>query len=238
MRIACLVLVFLLPVPLHAQRSAPDTRLPEIVASGVGRVTAMPDRATIDVTVETRAATAAQAGAQNAQRQRAVVDTLRRLGFGPDAVTTIRYAVNTDMRYSSERGAEPAGYVARNGVRVELRDLAQLPEIIDAALAAGANNIGGIAYSSSRQRELELQALDSAVANARARAVVLARASNGRLGAMFEMTTEVNESRIAGGQAYALGRAAVDVTTITPGELTISAAVLGRWRFEPGLPSR
>ena len=232
MRIALVLAVLLfLPASAHAQTPAP---LPEIVASGVGRVMAMPDRATIDLMVETRAETAAEAGAENAKKQRAVLDTLRRLGFGADEVSTTRYAVNADMRYSGERGQQLVGYVARNTVRVSVRDLDRLPEIIDGALAAGANNIGGIEYRSTRQRELEMQALDSAVANARARAEVLARAAGGRLGPMFELTTELGGRGIAGGVAFADSMRRVEQSTpITPGQLTISAVVLGRWRFEP-----
>ncbi len=236
MRIALLATTLLLPVLAHAQQPTRQPATPEIVASGIGRLVVKPDRATIDVTVETREATAAQAGAENARKQKAVIDTLRRLGFGPDVVSTSRYVVNTDIRYGGDRGPHIAGYVAQNSVRVELRDLSRLPDIIDGALAAGANNIGGIQYRSSRQRELEMQALDSAVAHARARAQVLARAAQGRLGPMVELTTEINERGIAGGAAFGVARAALEVTSITPGDITISAAVLGRWNFDPRAP--
>jgi uncharacterized protein YggE len=69
------------------------------------------------------------------------------------------------------------------------------------------------------------------VVNARARAEVLAGAAQGRLGTMLELTTQVNEGTFGRAQAYA--SRLEQMTTITPGELTISATVLGRWRFEP-----
>ena len=72
---------------------------PQVVASGVGEARVTPDRATIMVGVQSRAATAAAAAADNARRQKAILDTLRALGLGGDQLSTANYNVAPEMVY-------------------------------------------------------------------------------------------------------------------------------------------
>src|SRR5262245_32064913 len=57
---------------------------PRIVTSGEAQVRVTPDRATILVGVQSRGTTAALAASDNARRQKAILDTLKMMGFGPD----------------------------------------------------------------------------------------------------------------------------------------------------------
>ena len=231
--------VFVAGSPLRGQQAAVATPPAEIITTGTGTVRVTPDRATVQLTVETRARVAADAAADNARRQRAVIDTLRRLGLGPDQVSTAAYAVEPAFRYEGrDRTPQQSGYVARNAVRVSLSDLEKLGTVIDAALATGANDVGEIQFQYSRQAEAQLMALDSAVAQARTRAGVMARASGGTIAKLLELTTEERGPRPGFGlamNALALSSSR-GPTPISAGELTISATVLGRWRFEPASP--
>jgi uncharacterized protein len=76
----------------RAQSVMPST--PQIVTVGTGEARVTPDRATILIGLRSRAGTAAQAGADNARRQRAVLDTLRALGLQSDQLSTMNYAVS------------------------------------------------------------------------------------------------------------------------------------------------
>ena len=227
--------VLLAATSAQAQQAERRNDTPEIVAEGAGRVIVKPDRATIHLTVETRAPTAAGAGAENARLHAAVIDTLRRIGFGPDVVSTTRYVVSTDMRYGDGQ-QRLAGYVARNSVRITVRELARVSDVIDAGLRAGANNIAGVDFRSEREAALQLDALDSAAASARRRAQVLARAAGGKLGPLLELSTTGFRDRQFMGVAAAGAAGRTVETTITPGEITIPAAVVGRWRFVPDMP--
>src|SRR4030095_11995683 len=82
-RLFPIVLIALSAGQLSAQTPvAPTTPpIPQISTSGPGETKVQPDRATISFGVETRRPTAAQAGAENARRQRAVLDTLKKLGL-------------------------------------------------------------------------------------------------------------------------------------------------------------
>src|SRR5207245_866790 len=80
--------LFLSAAALDAQPVTPTSGSPQVIATGAGEARVAPDRATIYIGVQSRAPTASAAGADNARRQRAVIDTLRALGLAGDRVPT------------------------------------------------------------------------------------------------------------------------------------------------------
>ena len=124
----------------------------EIVTSAAGESRVTPDRATIFIGVQTRAASAAQASADNARRQRAVLDTLRALGIPGEHLSTIDFSVTPEQNYNPQGGDRTpriTGYTVSNTVRVEVEKVDQIGKLIDAALAKGANGINSLQFSSS-----------------------------------------------------------------------------------------
>lgn len=167
---------------LPAQAPAPGPAAPpQISTTAVGEARVQPDRATILFAVETRAPTAARAGSDNASRQRAVLDTLRKLGLAEGQLSTTGYAVSPEMRYDAKQ-PQVVGYVARNMVQADVRRIDQVGSLIDAALAAGANVVSSLRFFSSRADEARRSALADAVGKARADAEAMARAAGGSLG--------------------------------------------------------
>lgn len=223
---------------LAAQISAPQPP-PQIVTSGEGEAQVAPDRARINVAVETRGATAAAAANENARIQRAVVERLKALGIPAERISTIGYSVQPEYNYDQQGRTPPrvSGYVARNTVRADVWRIDQVAPVIDAALAAGANSIGGLDFYSSREDAVRREALANAVRQARADAETMAVAAGGRLGPLIELS--------AGGffrpppprpmmemRASAAMQAAD--TPIEPGEQTIRTNVTARWQFVQG----
>jgi uncharacterized protein YggE len=91
-RIIAGLALLLAPLTGHSQ----DIRAPfepNIAVMGRGEVKVSPDRATIQISVQTRAATAAAAAAENANKQQAVLAALKALGLGNDQLSTINYNV-------------------------------------------------------------------------------------------------------------------------------------------------
>ena len=66
--------------PLSSTAQSSPQAPPQIIASGVGEATIIPDRGMIYLSVETRAPTAAGAGTENARIQTAVIAALRAKG--------------------------------------------------------------------------------------------------------------------------------------------------------------
>src|SRR5690606_34286992 len=142
---------------------------PSIVTTAQGEVRVMPDRATIIIGVETKAATSQAAGAENARRQTAVIDTLKKLGIAAAQIRSADYTVYPERVWDNEgRTARITGYIARNSVEVRLNDLARVGPAIDAALARGANTINSLQFESSKADSARREALGVAVRQARA----------------------------------------------------------------------
>ena len=214
----------------HAQASGAPMPA-QIVTTGNGEVRLAPDRATILVGVQSRAATAAAASSDNARRQRAILDTLRVLGLGSDQLSTMNYNVAPDIQYSpNNQPPRVTGYTVTNTVRADVRRLEDVARIIDAALAKGANEISGLQFYSSKADSARRAAMELAVSNARADAETLARAAGGTLGPLLELSTSfpVRPMQEVFGAAPMATRAP---TPIEPGQQSVTASVSARWIF-------
>src|SRR5258705_6435087 len=114
--------------------------VPQIVTSAQGEVRVAPDRATVVVGVQTRAATAADAAQQNSRKQRAVIDAIKAPGVPAEQIATTNFNVIPETRYDREGGTpRVTSYLVINDVTVELKRIDLVGPVIDAALAAGAN---------------------------------------------------------------------------------------------------
>jgi uncharacterized protein len=211
---------------------------PRIVTSGEGQTHVTPDRATVFAGVQTHALTAAAAAADNARRQRAIIDTIKALGIPAAQIGTQNYSVSPEMRYDSNGGnPKVTGYAVTNTVRVELKNIEQVGRVIDASLAKGANEINGVQFGVSNLADVRREAIADAVKNARADAEALAAASGGSVGPLLEISSSgpvyrpLMSSMAIGGTAGAR-----TPTPVEPGEQTVTASVSVTWQFLPKPP--
>jgi uncharacterized protein YggE len=229
--------------PLAAQQPAgngpmPMHPVPEISTSATGEARYVPDRATISMGVQTRAATAAKASAENAIKQRAVIDAIRAQGVAPEQISTVNYSLNAEQEFNPQGGDKAPkviGYIATNTVRVEVRKIDQVGPLIDAAIAKGANDVSSLDFHSSAPDSLRRVALADAYRQAFADATVLARAAGGQLGELMHLST----GSLGGPpQPYAIqirGAKAATTTPIETGELSMNVGIMARWRFVTGV---
>lgn len=226
----------LLVAPIAAAQD-PTTRpqVPQIVTSAQGEARVAPDKATISVGVQTRATTAAAAATQNSQKQRAVIDAIKAKGVPADQITTSNFNVIPETRYDREGQQAPrtTSYLVMNSITVELKRIDQVGPVIDAALAAGANQINSLNFGIQNPDSARRAALAQAVAKSRADAEVMARAAGGTLGPLIEMAA--GESYVprppipfAAEQRMAVAKADVPIEA---GLETILASVTARWQF-------
>src|SRR5688500_9238235 len=163
--------------------------VPQIMTSAHGEVRVSPDKATISIGVQTRAATAAAAAGQNSQKQRAVIDAIKAKGVPAEQISTSNFNVIPETRYDREGQAAPrtTSYLVINQVTVELKRVDLAGSVIDAALGAGANQINSLSFGVQNADSARRAALTIAVGKARADAEAIARAAGGSLGTMIEM---------------------------------------------------
>ena len=237
MRVVAVLLGIAMACPLGAQDTGAGDRAtagaPTITATGHGEARIAPDRATVSIGVQTKAPTAAQASAENARKQRAVIDALKSLGIADQEISTVEYSVYPESAPTTtdERTPRILGYTVSNSVRVDVQHVDRLGAIIDAALGHGANAINSVDFSSSNEDEARRAALALAVQHARGDAEAMARGAGGRLGELVDLTSEAGARPIEFGQRMAIGAAAA--TPISPGSETVAVEVVGRWRYLP-----
>jgi uncharacterized protein YggE len=197
---------------LAGAQDAPGTD-DTVTVSGVGSVKAVPNEAQMSFGVETRRATAQAAVDANAEAMQKVIAAVRQAGGREIATQWVSI-----YPYTGDRGAVE-GYVASNSISA-VSDVDDAPSLIDSAVAAGANQISGPGFSSKNAEALYRQALGDAVADARQRAEVLAKAAGRSLGSI----TAIVESGATPQPVY--GKAAADASTpIVPGEQETTASV-------------
>lgn len=169
-RIAASALVALLAIVAPLAVRADDTPpQPAIVVNGEAIVQATPDRAFVTVSVESRDKNPGAAQKQTATAMDAVRKKLAQTGVKDDQIRTTAYDLQLEFDFDKGRQV-PRGYVARDMIEVRLDDVTQVGTIIDAAVGAGATNIGGVRFDLKDRDTLEREALKRAVADGRARA--------------------------------------------------------------------
>lgn len=240
MRRAALALALLAPFALPTALAAQQQVVPvvppppQVVATGQGEVKVTPDRATVMVTVETRGRTAAAAGQENARITRVTLDALRAQRLPNEQLTTADYTVYPEQSWD-EKDRRPiiTGYVARNTIRAEVRDLPKVGDVIDAALAGGATQIQGVHFWSSSLQRSRRQALEQAIASACQDAAAIARGAGRVIGQPLELSSMDVSVPPPMPMMMARGRveaAQADVPTpINPGEQTLTVMVTTRW---------
>lgn len=227
----------LISAPLLAQNGAINATIPQISVSSRGEVKVNPDRATIQISVQTKGATAAAAAADNASKQKAVIDALRTLGLGDKDISTSDYSVTPEQRYEPNKEPTVVGYNVTNTLSVEVTSLKMVGPVIDAALAKGANMITSLQFSSSNTEAARREAITIAVQRARGDAEAAARAAGGSLGALLEISIGGYSSpppRPFDMKVASTAMRAQVETPVDPAEQTISADVTTRWAFLAG----
>ncbi len=209
-----------------AEAAASTTGERSITVVGVGKATGKPDIARVTVGIETQAPSLQTAVDDNKAKMNGLLNTLKQLGLADQDIRTSNYSVYTE-RVTPIPGAEISTdqmiYHVTNQVDVVVRDVNQLGDVLDKAVAAGANNIYGVSFSVEDTAKLETDARAKAVADAKSRAASLAQLNGVQLGEV------VSVSEVVGGAAYPMDYAAKGMggggTPVQPGELEMSLSI-------------
>jgi uncharacterized protein YggE len=219
----------LLAPPAAAQGDNLTSRT--ITVGGEGEASAAPDVAYVTVGVQTQGATAAGVVAENSRRMAAVLDAMRARGLGSRELQTSGLSVSPQL----DREQQITGYQATNNVTITVNEVDRAGELLDAALAAGANRIGGLRFGLRDSVALHERALGDAAQVARARAEALAASMGLRIvgvGSVTESTVSVPQPRAAAA-VPAAALAAAPPPPVESGELRVTVQVRVSFLFEP-----
>jgi uncharacterized protein YggE len=172
-------------------QAADTNAIPRTISvNGQGEISGKPDQARLSAGVLTEAPTAAAALAGNTAAMNRVFAALRALGIPEAKIQTANFSVQPQYPPFRADGAQQRtiiGYQVSNQVSVIVDDLSKLGSALDALVASGANQLGGVAFSIANPKPLAERARAAAVADAIAKARTLAAAAGVNLGPLLSI---------------------------------------------------
>lgn len=189
-RLLPLALAATLAFPLAAH--ADDRPVPQISVTGQGEAALAPDMAWLNLSIRREADTARAAMDDASKAAADVIAALKEAGVESRDLQTS--GLNIEPRYvypkDNDGTQQPrlTGYVVTNALTVRVRDLARLGELVDRSVTLGVNQGGGISFDNEDPAEALTEARRRAVADALAKARVLAEAAGVELGRPLQIT--------------------------------------------------
>jgi uncharacterized protein YggE len=202
--------------------------------SGEASVSVAPDLAQVEGGVTSEAKTAREASDANNAAMGKVLLALKSAGIEEKDYQTSRLSLQPQYAQATPGRNTPqiTGYRASNRVIIKVRDVTKVAGVIDTLVAAGANEVGGINFIVTQASKALDEARARAVADARRKAEIYAKAAGVTLGEPLSITEEgaapppVFRSKMAAGVA---GNAP---TPVAPGEELLSITVNVSWAIK------
>jgi uncharacterized protein YggE len=214
----------------HAQESDAVFRATTLSLSAFGETKIAPDQATITLGVSVQAPTAAAAMAQNRTRMNATIAALKAQGIAERDIQTSGLNLNPQYVYEQNKPQRLTGYQAANDVTITVRDLAKLGTVVDAVVAAGANQINGIAFGLANPRAAEDAARKAAVQALSAKAALYAEATGTRLVRLVNLSEGGGYTPQPPRPMFRMAAMAdAAPTPVQPGELSVRIDVTGMY---------
>ncbi len=206
------------------QKDEPVTRT--ITVTGQASVVATPDVAYITLSVQTRDKKAADALATNNQHVAQVYQTLARYGVEKQDIQTVSLSLYQQEERDRDGKVTARYYVANNTVRVTVRDMDKLGQVLDAVVQSGANRLQGIQFDVSDRAALLEQARLEAVKQGKAQAAAIAEAAGAKLGDVQTISFQAVATPVARDEVMmaAVPKAAGEVP-VSGGQMQITATV-------------
>ena len=203
--LAAALLVFSVAGINLAAAAEPNT----IAVSGMAEQEVAPDMAYIDVGINVRADDAETARTQEAQIASQIRRALLGLAITDNDLQNTSYYLYQEYKVDRNGVRTADKYVLDSSIKVTVKDLDKLSQVIDNVVEAGATNISNITYALSTQNIIQRQLLATAVENARDKAAVVANAGSRTLGNM--LSADINS--FDGGTIVAYGANKLRSTT-------------------------
>jgi uncharacterized protein YggE len=151
-----------------------------VTVTGESTVYAAPDMATIQIGITTQAASAREASEANAKKMTGLLAAIKAAGIAEADTQTTQLSLQP--QYSGGNAPRITGFQASNQVTIRVRELAAVSNVLDRAIAAGANDISGIEFVVSERSKALDRARKDAIDDARRKAELYAGAAGAKVG--------------------------------------------------------
>jgi len=202
-----------------------------IVIIGEGKVTAVPDIASIQLGYSIVKKTVAEAQKDNTTKMNGMVEKLKKdFKIDPKDIKTLNYSISPQYDWTSGRQILK-GYTVSQDLTVKVRDLDKVSLVLDAAGQVGMNQIGSLAFEIDQPEKLKQEAREKAIAQAKEKAEALAKVVGVKLGKIVSFSEAANQAPMPLYDNYRMMKESSAVGGASPAieagsnEITITATV-------------
>lgn len=196
-----------------------------VTGSGETLVTADTAVVSLGITVRDKDALKAQSDANTVIAK--IREALTGAGFNAEDIGTGYVSLYAVYDYSKEVETITA-YNATSTLAIRVTDMARVGEVIDLAFNAGANSLNGVTFSVADDSEARAQSLKAAVADAKAKAAIMAEAAGFGAPEIVSMTEGGVSSFDSGVNNFsrkAAGAEMDEATVVQAAKICVSASV-------------
>ena len=222
---AGLILILLLSAFSKAGGGVSPENPRTISVTGTGKITLVPDIATINVGVHTENEDVSVALAENNAKAQSVRDALVEFGVKAEDIQTTSFTIYPNQQYGPQGEMLGMKYTVDNSVYITVRDLAKMGEVLSTMVKQGANNIYGITFDVADREKSLKEARLAAIADAKLQADELAAAAGVKVGQVMSISISSTNQPYPMYADYGKGGGggmAAAPTPISAGQLIIS----------------
>ncbi len=203
-------------------KAKPAEQVRTITVTGTGIVTLPADQLSVRFLVRTSEWNVNLARNKNAEITTKVIEKIKEAGVGSEDITTVDYRISQD-----NSNTYPGKYTVVNYVQVLIRDINKAGDVIDNAVANGANGLTSFSYSAKENPNSLREARTLAVQNAQDAASLIAGASGCKIADVIDIQEGYNPSAYSRSNAkMAYGAVYNDYSTpIQAGNVEITSTV-------------
>lgn len=210
--------------PVAAAQTPAGTPPRTITVVGEGKVKVKPDIAQAGIGVEIINGDVKQASDEATAAMQKILDVLKAQGVAENDIQTSFFNIWVERPYAPDGSQSTQTiYHVSNTVNVTIRDLSKVTTTLGAAIEAGANTINSINFNIAEPAELQGQARQKAVDDAKAKAQELAGLNGVTLGEVVSVSEVVQgPGPLFDTASYAQGVGGGGVGPISPGEIEVT----------------
>jgi len=223
-----MALAAVLPQPHASATQAGDKTLtPSMTVVGSGIVSAKPDMAQIQVGIVTEAPNAGKALDDNNQAMDKLFKAMDARGIAKKDVQTSSFNVMPVYKPVKPGGPQSqiTGYRVSNMVRIKVRKLDMLGQVLDELVQKGANQVHGISFSVAETAPLLDEARRKAMADARRKAELYAKEAGVEVGQVLLIQEQTPRLPVSPVMAFDRLEAAGAAVPVAEGELDFGANI-------------
>lgn len=191
------------------------------------KVYAKPDMAVVNVSVVKEGKSAQAVQTELNKSNNSVLAAMKKIGVKEENIKTLSFSINPKYIYNSETGQQKIdGYMANSTLEVKTDDFDKINQVIDSALASGANEVGNLNFTVEDRQKYSAEARSKAIASAKKKAEAIAAEAGLSLGRLVDVKVDENDYQQPMYAARALMKEDVGGgTALEPGQNEISVSV-------------